>query len=200
MGSRHQYRIFKLAYWLHLIGRSGGPMNVMKAVSKRKVLTMGVFLISVVAFQNCSQTNFASDEAVFASKSIDDSEVTTQVEDNDPQEAPPKGEGCEKESKNIALVECELGVASSKIVMDKVFKVGSNNSSSRVCMSQKACLEIINAYAGPRNCSLKPGDESGPMTGASCTKVFPGSKGTCKNVLVLSDAQVVEVLSAMANQ
>lgn len=176
-------------------------MNVSKAISKRKILTMGAFLITVVAFQNCSQTNFASDEAVFASKSTVDSEVgNTESETEVTQVVPPEKENCDKGPRADLLVECELGSASSKIIMDQVFKIGSNKSSSRVCMSQKACLEIINAYAGPRNCTLTPGDESGPLTGASCTKVFPGSKGTCKNAMIMTDAQVTAVLQEMANK
>ncbi len=95
------------------------------------------------------------------------------------------------------LIECELGAPNMKITFSQDLEVGSNAAQSRVCMSEHACLNIINAYAAARDCQMS----LGPATKAShrdCTEVFPGSKGTCHNAQSVSDDQVIDLLNKMA--
>jgi hypothetical protein len=65
-------------------------------------------------------------------------------------------------------------------------------------MSEFACLELVNGYAAARNCSLNSGPATTPGSNAQCTERFPGSRGTCHNATVLSDAEVMELLAGMA--
>ncbi len=67
-------------------------------------------------------------------------------------------------------------------------------------MSRHACLDVLNTYAADRSCSMATGAPSTPSSGAACTKIFPGSKGTCHNAAVISDADVDAVLARMAGQ
>ena len=106
-----------------------------------------------------------------------------------------------EESIAANLVECELGSSKNKIILSTSLVVGSNAQVTRLCMSENACLKLVNAYAEARNCSISTG---APMNSAmnsaagSCTAIFPGSKGTCKNANVISDDQIVKILSAMS--
>ncbi|WP_413291260.1 hypothetical protein [Bdellovibrio sp. HCB337] len=94
------------------------------------------------------------------------------------------------------LVECDMGRPNTKVILNAMLKAShSNASATRVCMSENACLKVINAFAAKRDCSL-----SKPVSGDSgeqCTQIFPGSKGTCKNAAKISDAEVAEILKKM---
>ncbi|MFM6929301.1 MAG: hypothetical protein ACKOX6_12615 [Bdellovibrio sp.] len=93
------------------------------------------------------------------------------------------------------LVECELNGAKDKIVLSTNVATGSNAQVSRICMSENACLNLINEYAVSHDCSLSSGAATSPSSnGVQCTKVFPGSKGTCKNAKALSDAEISGLL------
>jgi hypothetical protein len=99
-----------------------------------------------------------------------------------------------------SLVECELAVAKKKIVFgSNDLQMGTNASSSRVCMSEDACLKVVNAYASERDCELVSGPAvAGASMNRQCTKVFPGSKGTCNNAKVFSDADIKSILGKMS--
>jgi len=94
------------------------------------------------------------------------------------------------------IVECQMLHPNRKIVLSSDLEMSpSNASSTRVCMSEKACLDIINDYAVTHNCSLAPGKDSAAADPQlQCTEIFPGSKGTCHNATILSDQQVVDQL------
>lgn len=93
------------------------------------------------------------------------------------------------------LVECELSNSSKKVVLAGSLSVGSNAQVSRICMSENACLNLVNEYAVSHDCSLAAGAATSPSSnGVQCTKVFPGSKGTCKNSKGLSDDEVSALL------
>lgn len=98
------------------------------------------------------------------------------------------------------LVECQMLHPNKKVVLSYELKVQHSNASSvRVCMSQNACLNLINAFAVPHGCSLDQGTSATQDNGqAQCTEIFPGSKGTCKNASILSDEQISEILEKMA--
>ncbi len=98
---------------------------------------------------------------------------------------------------SAALVECELIAPNKKIVLDSSLKVGSNASETRTCMSEYACLRLINAYSAKRNCELTVGASELSDSEAQCTKIFPGSKGTCKKAGLLDDSQVEAILAQM---
>lgn len=96
------------------------------------------------------------------------------------------------------LVECELNGAKDKIVLGSNVTIGSNAQVSRICMSENACLNLINEYAVSHDCSLSAGAATSPSSnGVQCTKVFPGSKGTCKNAKVLSDVEISALLAKL---
>lgn len=112
-----------------------------------------------------------------------------------PQQPPSSGS-----QESADLVECQMLRPSKKIILSPEFVVSSSNaSSSRVCMSRHACLELVNAYASEHNCSLAagPGQEA---EAKQCTGVFPGSRGTCRNAAILSDAQVMDILNHLAGK
>jgi hypothetical protein len=106
----------------------------------------------------------------------------------------------EEENPEVAdssnLVECELNSPSLKIKISLAAE-HSNGQSARVCMSENACLKLINDYAAGHNNSMEKGPETSPGSPAKCTKIFPGSKGTCHNARVLSDEQIAGVLAEM---
>ncbi|MGE5087241.1 MAG: hypothetical protein ACM3MG_13125 [Bacillota bacterium] len=96
------------------------------------------------------------------------------------------------------LVECELSGSKSKVVLGTGIAIGSNAQTSRICMSENACLNLINEYAVSHDCSLTPGAATSPSSnGVQCSAVFPGSKGTCKNAKILSDADVSALLTKL---
>jgi hypothetical protein len=98
------------------------------------------------------------------------------------------------------LVECELAGAKKKIVFgSNDLLPGTNASSSRICMSEDACLKIVNAYASERDCQLVSGPAAaGASASRQCTMVFPGSKGTCHNAKILSDSDIESILGKMS--
>lgn len=94
------------------------------------------------------------------------------------------------------LVECDMGRANSKVILTSFLKASpSNSSATRVCMSENACLKIINEFAAKRDCSLS--NSAAGDSDKQCTEIFPGSQGTCKNAAKISDAQVSEILKGM---
>jgi hypothetical protein len=95
------------------------------------------------------------------------------------------------------LVECELISPNKKIILSNGFEIGSNKSATRACMSEHACLQLINAYASKRDCSISVGPSALAESQAQCTKIFPGSKGTCHNASAISDADVAATLELM---
>jgi len=89
---------------------------------------------------------------------------------------------------------------SAKITLDGNLERGSNKRKTRLCMSEGACLIVVNFYASARDCTLTPGAATTPDSNAQCTAVFPGSRGTCKNATVLSDQDIATILVEMARQ
>lgn len=179
--------------------------------------TSASFLLLVVfGYQNCSRAHFTSDleGAVLKAEALppdgsqqgDDGVVGGDPVSGDDGssptcEAPPKGNGKKDvaSSSKSDLVECQMLHPNKKVILSYELLVQHGNSSSvRVCMSTNACLKLINAFAVQHSCSL---DASAPAAQADsqrqCTEIFPGSKGTCNNATVLSDAQVSELLSKL---
>lgn len=113
------------------------------------------------------------------------------------------GESCNPKfgapASSADLVECELSSPNSKIVLSTDLKIGSNEVSTRLCMSVNACLSLVNAYAAARNCEISAGAANVSAAQATCTEIFPGSQGTCKNARVISDEEVTNLLTNMAN-
>lgn len=112
------------------------------------------------------------------------------------------GNGPNDSEQSAGLVECQMLHPNKKIVLKYELETQHTNSSSvRVCMSQNACLSLINAHSVANNCSLVPGESIAENSEqAQCTEIFPGSKGTCKNASILSDEQVSELLKKMSGQ
>jgi hypothetical protein len=107
------------------------------------------------------------------------------------------GNGKPPQALNAAdVVECDLKRPSSKVIFSRSLGVGSNASATRVCMSEHACLNLLNAYAAARDCSLAAGAATSQASG-QCTAIFPGSRGTCKKAQILTDAQVTDLITAM---
>ncbi len=101
---------------------------------------------------------------------------------------------------DVESVECEIGWPNNKVSLSSDLQSGSSNGqSTRICMSENACLNIINTYAEARNCQLSLGSPTSNMQTA-CTKVFPGSEGTCKNAQPLTDDDVTNLLNKMSVQ
>jgi hypothetical protein len=97
------------------------------------------------------------------------------------------------------LVECELGGASQKIASKDTLIVAqhSNATSDRICMSENACLNLINSYVAQRDCALVKGAPTTASSPDQCTSIFPGSRGTCKQATVLSDTDIAALLITM---
>lgn len=117
------------------------------------------------------------------------------------------------------IVECDMGASNQIIELaatdPKIFLVGSSNQlvnngdpnsndnsgdgteTGRVCMSQNACLVLMNSYASVRSCTLHTGAATASSTATQCTAIFPGSLGTCKNATIVSDSQVAAILMTM---
>ena len=124
------------------------------------------------------------------------------VGDNPPSNSGPgsngKGNSPQVDDPVANLVECEMISPSTKVILDFDLVVDhSNSSATRVCMSSNACLNIINAYAAQHDCSLSLGAATSSSQ-SQCTKIFPGSKGTCHNAAVVSDDQVNSILQNMS--
>lgn len=100
------------------------------------------------------------------------------------------------------LVECQMLHPNRKIVLGEDLKQSpSNRSSTRVCMSGAACLQIINAYAVRHSCSLAYGEGEDPADPQlQCTEIFPGTNGTCNNARILSDDEVRENLEILSSK
>lgn len=99
---------------------------------------------------------------------------------------------------SASLVECELGSPSLKIKLNQTFPAEhSNDQSTRVCMTENACLVLMNTYAADRECSMALGAATSSGSTAQCTKIFPGSKGTCHNAASLSDEAISKILVDM---
>jgi hypothetical protein len=96
------------------------------------------------------------------------------------------------------IVECVLGGPSVKVVLSETFQPGSNARRTRVCMTQNACLVLLNTYTTQRGCTLNSGAPTTPDSTAQCTGIFPGSRGTCKHAQVVTDEQLSAILTGMA--
>ncbi len=110
-------------------------------------------------------------------------------------------EGREKEENDEYKdkIECVVGHNFRIALKSSLEESHSNSSESRLCMSEHACLNLVNAYATRRNCELKSGHETSNPSG-DCTHIFQGSKGTCKNAHIAKDDDVKEILEKMRNQ
>ena len=180
----------------------------MTRAHSNKLILLGIAAFLQVAFLNCSKVSFAEQEpALFSLESTDpnapivldppNSEMPPNNEMPPVNEEPPiNGEDASIDS--IDAVECELISSNQKIILGEVLQIGSNKQASRVCMSENACLRLINAYASQRDCNLSAGASSLAASEAQCTKIFPGSKGTCRNATLISDERVTEILNTMA--
>ncbi len=96
-------------------------------------------------------------------------------------------------------IECVVGHNFRIALKSNLEESHSNSSESRLCMSEQACLNLVNAYATRRNCELKSGHETSNSSG-DCTHIFQGSKGTCKNAHIAKDDEVKEILEKMRNE
>ncbi|MEQ1877650.1 MAG: hypothetical protein ABL958_13480 [Bdellovibrionia bacterium] len=117
----------------------------------------------------------------------------------DPPGTPPRGNKDDPPGQcdGSGLVECQLASPSQKVVLSETFQQGSNTRRTRVCMSENACLVLLNAYTAERGCSLSKGAATTPGATAQCTEIFPGSKGTCKNAAVVTDEGLSAILTTM---
>lgn len=164
----------------------------LKNAQAKKLILLGFSGILMVAFQNCSDVNFKDkDPALFSLESTDP---------KPPVMDPPGNEEPEPEVDDASanVVECELISSKQKIILSDILQIGSNASASRVCMSEYACLRLINAYSAKRDCNLSVGASSLADSESQCTKIFPGSKGTCHNATIISDEKVAQLLESMA--
>jgi hypothetical protein len=185
------------------------------------IAALGVVLIG---FQNCAKTNFKEATETTASLKTEDMSSlstptlpttdATPTPDTTPVPTPttspspspsltptptPTPVVQSTPDTSASIVECDLKRPNSKVIYSSSsLGVGSNAKASRACMSEKACLSLINDYASVRNCSLLPGAPSTAKSASQCTAIFPGSKGTCKNAKVLTDAEVTDLLTKMA--
>lgn len=96
------------------------------------------------------------------------------------------------------LVECEMLSSKNKIVLADSLKIGSNAIVSRICMSEHACLKLMNDFAAARDCSLDLAKSELSNSQKQCTRIFPGSRGTCKNAQVISDEELTVLLDKQA--
>jgi hypothetical protein len=180
---------------------------------KTQLLTMFSLLALLITFQNCGKVDFKysgatlkASDPVTSMGGLDNNPITSEsgspvinnppVVSNGPSN-PPSGSGSESFS-DSSLVECELGGSNAKIILSGSMVVGSNAKDTRICMSENACLNLVNSFAQVRNCSLSQGAPLSDNISASCTQVFPGSQGTCKNAQVLSDDDVSKLLLNMS--
>lgn len=125
----------------------------------------------------------------------DEQQPAPQVASDDGPKKPEQNQVHDQEQEEN-LVECDMGRANSKIILNSFLKASpSNSSATRVCMSENACLKIINEFAAKRDCSLS--NSASAPSGKQCTDIFPGSRGTCKNAAKISDAQVADILKSM---
>ena len=194
-------------------------------VAGRSIIAVVAMGTLIFGFQNCSKV--APSEVEFSQASLQTAAIPTGagddsaiVDDSTPSPSPSpssspsnghasnggkdQGHSCNgKDDSSIdqsadQLVECELNSSSDKVVLAESIAIGSNAQLNRICMSENACLNLVNEYAVSHDCSLTPGAATSPSSnGVQCTKVFPGSKGTCKNAKVLSDADVSALLAKL---
>ncbi|WP_413578138.1 hypothetical protein ACLVWU_06305 [Bdellovibrio sp. HCB290] len=162
-------------------------------MTMRNLVALGFFTLLVLSFQNCSPVSLSQVEMTKASLGSGDTSyqpISDSTEDIPAEESVPNSKG---------LVECEINHPNAKVTLMESLMPGSNAQASRICMSEHACLEVINEYAVQHDCSLNPGPATSPSSnGIQCTKIFPGSKGTCHNAQVLSDKQVADLLAKLA--
>jgi hypothetical protein len=184
----------------------------LKHANIKTAIVLGFSTITIIAFQNCSNVNFSKDQnsSVFKASSEDDPgspvvdpgapavDPSAPVAETPPAEQVPDDSVENEDVDSDSLVECELISPKQKIIFDQVLSQGSNKSATRVCMSENACLQLINSYAAKRDCKLSLGASSLQDSESQCTRIFPGSKGTCHNAGVVSDDKVAEVLDKMA--
>lgn len=193
---------------------------------KKKKISLGIVImaiagLSMMGFQNCAKAKFtpSNDNLVLRTESMptDDTIVDPQGGDEGlpPEATPtpspsptpvssPTPSGTPPLSTTLDendLVECQMLSPSSKVILASEFEMQhSNSSATRVCMSRKACLEIINEYAASHSCTLLAGPGSDPADpNLQCTEIFPGTKGTCHKARKLSDQQVADQLEALLN-
>jgi hypothetical protein len=182
---------------------SGGPQ--VKQITKAFLVISLTVLI--FGYQNCSRTQFNQGSVdtpslkLASDVGIDPTSVSVAEQ---PASADDGAKNCESSNAsldNSGLVECEIMSANSKIILSisNTLASGSNAAVSRICMSENACLKLINSYAASRSCKLAPGK---PVSDSQtqCAKIFPGSKGTCKNARALSDSDIQNLLNKMAAQ
>ncbi|MNL03461.1 hypothetical protein D3C87_1239990 [compost metagenome] len=162
-----------------------------------KLILLGVSAILMVAFQNCSEVNFADKDPALFSLESNDPEAPVVMEPPANDDAPDAEEPVSDDDAPVNVVECELVSSKQKIILSDVLQIGSNASATRVCMSEHACLQLINAYSAKRDCQLSAGASSLAASESQCTRIFPGSKGTCRNATVISDEKVAQILEAM---
>jgi hypothetical protein len=158
-------------------------MRMLNKFSKKSLIGTLVLLgaLTLVSFQNCSPTKFNSDLGSSSLKSEGSGDTGMDPNPEDPIVT------------TQIVVECEMLSPNSKITLSEELALAANKSSTRICMSEYACVKILNDFAVKHNCSLDK-NEQASSAGTQCTKIFPGSKGTCHNATVLSDDEVKELL------
>lgn len=186
----------------------GGSMSLGRFKS---ILTIVVLSSAVVAYQNCSGTNFQQANADGASLKIDSASTASDtstgidpvvVDEQEDGTDPSTGKKCDHKHEHMAsadLVECEIMGANAKVILgkSKMLEIGSNASATRVCMTENACLKMVNSYAAGHDGTLALGAAKSTSQ-SQVAKIFPGSQGTCKNALPLTDATVSKLLVAMS--
>ena len=174
----------------------------------RSAVTIGLLALTVVAYQNCAGTNFQQATADGASLKVEDGSLASTgidpvvVDEEEDGTDPNTGKKCDHKHEHMAsndLVECEIMGANAKVVLNKakMLEIGSNKSETRVCMTENACLKMVNSYAASRDGALTLGAGKS-ISQSQVAKIFPGSKGTCKNAIALTDASVSKILAAMS--
>ncbi len=157
--------------------------------------------VLMVGFQNCAKVglssgvDFSNASLQAAAPSATDLPSTS----DSASDSPSCDSKSHAEESGSGFVECELISPNTKVILaDQMSGSPSNSSSTRICMSEYACLNLVNDYAVTHDCSLAAGAATSPSSnGVQCTKIFPGSKGTCKNAKALSDSDVSALLAKL---
>lgn len=178
---------------------------------------MAITGLVLVGFQNCAEYKFQEDSAsprsaLFLGSVGQDELVYIQEEENVASPTPPVNAPSSEipsvqdqivvsdqdanDQYQDAFIECHIPSNQKFVTLGKIFDSGSNSVNSRVCMSEEACLTLVNSYLAARDCQFDGLKGSGGSD-RQCTQVFPGSKGTCRNAVLVDDQKIVQIIAEM---
>ncbi len=107
-----------------------------------------------------------------------------------------KGDDCDDDD-DKDKVECEIA-PNVRIALSTDFDDSrAHGQNGKLCMSQHACLVLINEFMSKRNCEMRAGPEHGNAKPFSCTKAYNDNFGSCHNARKISDDDVRNVLGRM---